>query len=249
MALSRTDMSLASELTRALRERRARRLAERLAAHGGDASRTHLYVSEVGIVRGTGACWRRLWYAVHGAPEDPLGDDSLLTLEIGDRLGWMAANLLAEAGVVEKLELPLQFGEYPLSGRLDVLVSTDRRWVVEVKTTTLKQRSHLPKPEHKAQCLLYIYALRQLPEYADVAGAILVYLFKDPAKGQPVVAEYVVDYDPQEAGAVLYDCLVAWRVANSPRLPGRPRGYAPSKWPCGYCSYRSHCWSGREVAP
>lgn len=242
---TQAQVSLADAFRRALRERRAKKIAERLAAKGGEAGRTHLYVSEVGTVRGEAACWRRLWYEVHGAPQDPLTDDALLNFEIGDRVGWMAANLLAEAGVVEKVELPLSFGDIPLSGRLDILLSRDRK-VVEVKSTTLKQRSYLPKKDHLAQCLLYIHAVRQIPEYSDVSGGIVAYFCKDAAKGQPVLLEFPVEYDPAEAGKILYDFVIAWRVANRPQLPQRPRGYTPSKFPCAYCVYRTHCWSGLD---
>lgn len=210
----------------------------------GKKPRDHLYVSEIGTVQGETACHRRLWYDFHDAPSDPLTPDTLLNFEVGDAVGWRVANLLAKGGHVEKVELPVSLAGGLVTGRTDVLLSKDLR-VVEIKTATLKQRKYLPKPEHLAQCLLYIHALRQYPAYANTCNGVVLYVYKDPARGQPVSDEFPVPYDEQAALNHLRAFREAFRVATSESLPARPDGFSPSGFPCSYCAYRmSTCWSG-----
>lgn len=207
--------------------------------------RTHLYISEVGTVEGASACHRRLWLDVHGASKDVLEPDTLLQFEYGDALGWRVANCLAKGDRVEKIELPLSFAGYPVSGRLDVLLRDG--WVVECKTTTLKARNYVPKPDHMGQANLYAHALTQ--QGHRIHGSIVFYAFRDPAKGQVTSLEFPQPYDPIAAQATLEAFRTAWRVATGKAIPNRPKGFSPSGFPCSYCVLRTACWSRPDPAP
>jgi len=210
-------------------------------------SRDHLYISEAGVVQGESACHRKLWYSFHNAPQDPLTPDTMLNFEVGDAVGWRAANLMAKTGAVEKVELHLALLGGRLTGRLDVLLADDR--VVEVKTTTLKQRKYLPRPEHLTQCLLYIHALRQTPEYARINEGVVLYVLKEPTRGQPVSIEFPALYDAAVVEAALAAFRAAYDVARGDVLPARPQGFSPSSFPCSYCSCSSACWSSFDRTP
>lgn len=224
-------------LDQALRDARAEKDAAR------PEQRTHLYASEVGTVAGEAACHRKLWMAFHDTPKDPLPPDTLLAFEIGDAVGWRIANILAKRGVVEKVELPMAFPGYPVTGRLDILLSRDRT-IVEVKTATQKQRKYLPKVDHIAQCNLYLHGVQQLREYEDVTSGEVLYVFKDAAKGQPIQQSYAVPYDKTLAQETLKAFGAAFDVARGEDMPDRPEGFSPSKFPCSYCAFQTACWSG-----
>lgn len=209
------------------------------------AGRTHLYVSEVGTVIGDSACHRRLWLEAHGAEKAALESDTLLQFEFGDAIGWRVANRLAKGDRVEKIELPLSFDGYPLSGRLDVLLRDG--WVVEVKTTTLKARNYIPKSDHLAQANLYVHALRQ--QGYPVHGSVVFYAFRDPAKGQVVSREFAQPYDPTAAQVLLDAFRAAWEVATGPTIPERPSRFSPSAFPCSYCVMDLSCWSRIDPIP
>lgn len=232
-----TKPSVGDRLEAALRDARAEKDAAR------PEQRTHLYVSEVGTVMGDAACHRKLWLGFHDAPKDPLPPDTLLAFEIGDAVGWRVANVLAKRGIVEKVELPMAFPGYPVTGRLDVLLSRDHE-VVEVKTATRKQAKYLPKADHLAQCNLYVHGVKQFREYADTPGGEVLYAFKDAAKGQPIQASYPVPYDRELAQQTLVAFGAAFDVATGEEMPDRPRGFTPSGFPCSYCQFQKTCWSG-----
>src|SRR3990167_289699 len=103
--------ALEQMLADSLRSDRARRDERR-----GEKQRDHLYVSEVGTFTGDTACLRKLWYSFHNAPQEPLDDNTLVNFTLGDVWGLRIANILSAGGAVQKLELPLDFPGYPISG-------------------------------------------------------------------------------------------------------------------------------------
>ncbi len=237
-------------LDQGLRALDAQKHARYLAAKGlppdaPEPPRTGLYVSEVRKVVGDSACWRDLWFSFHGAPRDQLATEQLLAFQVGDRIEQLYVDALSVTGELARIQVPTPFAGIPISGRLDVLLRRDRR-VVELKSVTVKQWNKLPKQEHLDQTLIYVHGLRLLPDYADVPGGVAVYIAKDAPKGHEGVLEVPVPYDEQRARDLLDTFQFAWAAAAGDTRPQRPTGYIPNEWPCGYCAFRTHCWSGAD---
>jgi CRISPR/Cas system-associated exonuclease Cas4 (RecB family) len=246
MASTVSPPSIKSLLELGFRNMQDRKHERWRAAHGvpagaPDPPRTGLYISEVRKVVGDSACWRALFYDVHEAPRNPLTFEQMQNFEIGDRLEYMYDDALAVSGALEKVQVPIRVPA-PVSGRLDVLLRTDRR-VVEIKTATVKMWSKLPKQEHLDQTLLYIDGLRRLDTYGDVREGVLAYVAKDAPKAHEGVREYPVQWDAAHVEEILEAYHLAWIVASGDTIPPRPKGYSPNAWPCFWCSYSSQCWS------
>jgi CRISPR/Cas system-associated exonuclease Cas4 (RecB family) len=209
--------------------------------------RAGLYVSEVRKVLGDSACWRELFYTVHGAPRDPLTREQRLAFAIGDRIERLYMDALAATGRLEKVQVPTPFEGHPVSGRLDALLRPGDRRVVEVKSVTVKQWHKIPKREHLDQTLMYVYGVRTLQGYADVPGGVTVYVAKDAPKGHAGVKEEPVDFDAPRMKEILESFSLAWVVASGDAIPQRPVGYTMNAWPCAYCAFKTHCWSDRDA--
>lgn len=228
----------------ALNEQRNQRYraAKGLAPDAPEPKRTGLYASEVGTVIGEDACWRKVFYTVAGTQRDPLTTESMLAMAIGDRIEGLYVEALLATGEIEKIQVPIPFTGYPITGRLDVLVRRDRM-PVELKSTTIKVWNHLPKQAHLDQTLMYLHGLRSLTAYADITEALTVYLAKDAPKGHEGIRAYPVQYDPARMREILETYQLAWDAANDAVLPPRPAAFKPGEWPCAYCSWKSTCWS------
>lgn len=225
----------------ALTEARQKRDAERVTG-----KRTYFYVSEVGDVIGDAACPRKTWYAWNNAPKDPMPAETLMAFEIGDVVGLRVANIIAGTGKVEKVELKIDFPGHPVSGRLDVLAVPSLKRVIEVKTTPHRATAYLPKEEHIRQTNLYVHRIRAMEGFEDYDGT-LAYFVKDAAKGQPVILPYRIPYDEKLAVESLEAFHDALWVAEGESRPKRPEGFTQTKFPCGYCSFKTHCWSALDI--
>jgi len=134
-----------------------------------------------------------------------------------------------------------------VTGRLDALTVPKMRRVVEIKSIPHRAAGYIPKDDHVRQLNLYVHRVRQEPGYEDYSGT-LTYLIKDATKGQPVLRAFSVPYDRELALDTLeafHDAL--WMVEGD-EVPPRPEGYTPSRFPCAYCVYASHCWSAPMTA-
>jgi len=220
---------------------RERREAER----GPSGPRDKLYVSEVGTIIGDSACWRKLWYVFHDAPKDSLPPESLMAFEIGDVIGLRISNILAAGDHVQKVQYRLDFSPWPVSGRLDVLLIPKWKRVVEVKSVPCAMLPYLPKQDHVAQLNLYLHGIGKEPEYVGFHGTLL-YVVKDARKGQPVCRAFEVPYDTKAALRTLNAYVRARQAATGPTEPPRPMGFTGSTYPCAYCVFQTHCWSGKN---
>jgi len=212
--------------------------------------RTHLWVSEVGTVYGPSACHRKLWYAFHDAPRDPIPVQTLMAFEVGDVVHIRISTLLASTGRLLKREVYVDLSPWPVKGRLDILTDPRLRRIVEVKTIPYEMHPHIPKEEHIHQLLLYMHYFRMssAPDYEELAGydGSLVYISKNSRKGQPVLWAYRVQYDPARVLSVLGEFLRAYWTARGEEIPERPKGFTHTKYPCAYCVFQTTCWSRLE---
>ena len=237
----KVDQQFYELLYMSLTQVRKRREGER----GPAGPREVLYVSEVGTVIGDAACWRKLWYDFHGTSKDALPPETLIAFEIGDVIGHRISTILAAGDHVQRVEYRLDFAPWPLAGRLDVLLIPTWKRVVEVKSIPYAMLPYLPKADHIAQLNLYLHGIRREPEYTGFDGTLL-YVVKDARKGQAVCRAYEIPYNPETALVTLNAYVRARQAAIGPTVPPRPKGFTTSAYPCGYCVFRTHCWSGKD---
>jgi hypothetical protein len=239
------------------RARRDEEWAENVRQHGGDpAVREKIRVSEVGYATGDAACERRFWYDFHNAPKDSLTMEQLVNMGVSSLAGYWAANTLARSGRVHKVEFKMDFDPFPVSGRLDILCDPETRRVIECKAVTTEQFGHLPKQEHFDQPMLYVWSVRRAtvlgqlePEFIKYTPSVF-YIGRNARKGQPTHEAYVVPYSEERALWLLQELTRVRNVAvNAPTPPDRPKGFSRSDFPCAYCPFKLHCWSGQENLP
>jgi hypothetical protein len=238
------DMELESYLLEALTEQRAKRDAE---SDWHDPTKDpRIHVSEYGEVLGKNACMRKLWYKRHGFKGE-IGEETMMIFEIGNVVGLRLANIIAAQGDVSKVELAGNYDPWPLKGRLDVLTNDKLHRLIDWKTATTKQINYLPKEENFGQANQYMWALRRdNPGRYDDYRVVVVYVFKDPTRGQPPFLAFSRDYDGTRALEFLNASSKAFQIATGPVMPDRPEGFTISKFPCSYCPMAAKCWSKNE---
>lgn len=72
---------------------------------------------------------------------------------------------------------------------------------------------------------------------------VLLYVVKDPTKGEPVLHAYEVPYDSELAEGDKEFLSLIDSMAKEGTDPGRPKEYEKNKFPCSYCSFKTFCWS------
>src|SRR6266480_8093727 len=206
------DIELEQYLLDALHTIRERRVEESNWHDNTEDKRIH--VSEYGEIIGPNACDRKLWYKRHGF-KGVIDSESEMIFEIGHVIGLRFANILAATGDVESVELAGHFSPWPLKGRLDVLTNDKLKKLIDWKTATTKQINYLPKMENFGQANQYMWELRRKDpvRYADYKVEV-VYVFKDPTRGQPPFMAFQMDYNETMALEFLNAASKAYQVAT-----------------------------------
>jgi len=233
--------------------RRDEEWAEKKRQEGSDpGAREKMRASEVGYAIGDSGCGRRIWYDFHNAPREPTTMEQRINMAVsGIAANWIA-NVLARSDRVRKVEFTMDFDPFPVSGRLDVLCDPATKRVLEIKAVTTEQFGYLPKQEHFDQATLYTWALRHAavteraePEYRAYTPSLL-YIARNARKGQPTHEAYAIPYSEPRALWLLNELTKVRTIAVGEKMPDRPKGFARSDYPCAYCPFKFHCWSGQE---
>lgn len=230
--------------------------AERIAAKGTD-KKANPYATDAG------KCVRQVYFSLTGVPQtEPLTTDSYINFGVGHSVEeWLAGCLKASgAEVMQEVRIEIPAGDTVVSGRVDFLLGLkEENALVELKTTSSRamgamlRYGELGKDDHRKQANIYLHAsqLGLLPHKYD--HAYLVYCVKDATRREPPLHAFQVNYDKSAAEADLKSLALIAKMAAAGRDPGIPAEYQAKfaekgktpVFPCGYCSYKTHCWKER----
>ena len=124
-----------------------------------------------------------------------------------------------------------------LGGKIDgIIVSDGKLRVLEIKSCGELPKTD-PKPEHKAQALIYS-AVTGLP-------ASVLYFSRDVVdfKGSLMLKEFPLDDLVDEKRATIYRAALAYFSTRKGILPDIPSHLTTAK-DCGHCPFKDFCWDG-----
>jgi hypothetical protein len=224
----------------------AARLADR-----GTLDKLNPHISDAG------KCPRQVFLSLRNVPEtDPLTADSLVNFGIGHAVEEWFANILMAQGaeILREVRVEIPAGNTKVSGRSDFLVRLpygQRQVLIELKSASSRSMSfgikkgEQGKDDHRRQLNLYLHAsqLGLLPEgWGPFDEGYLVYGVKDATKGEPPFFPYLVAYDEDLALNDLRNLAQLHAVAKlGGDIPIPDESYTKRKFPCGWCSYATHC--------
>lgn len=200
------------------------------------------------------SCLRQAVYVFRGVPKsDPVEQPTKRVFRIGHILHQFAQDaVMGEVGNTIKAfysEVEIDIPELNITGSVDgVLEMSDGTWLVlEFKSTKKSGLAFGLKAEHVVQVACYLHALREhgspareIPPLGDkLTGAIVAYIEKEALE----IREYEVAWTDE-----LREELVARAAALASYETGTalPERVKRTKFPCGYCNYRTLCWEGNE---
>lgn len=125
-----------------------------------------------------------------------------------------------------------------ISGRYDFrLITPEGEFLGEIKTVSQSAQTHLPKPEHVDQLMLYMGIL-------DIRQGVLVYVFRDASTPPDGMSNWLRVYDvalDQKRFWELVERFYRIQAATDATvlLPTLP--HVGRKYPCGWCEWRELC--------
>lgn len=237
----------------ALHHDKAMQDLDRAQAKGGQG-KTNPYITDAGD-----ECERRIWYTLRNYPvTEPYTTDSLANFLLGKSAEEGFARVLEQypdVKVIREVRVELKHGDHVVTGRSDFLLFVPADSIlIEMKTTTrmaMKMNGYKPYPSHASQLNLYLEAAHRglleglrATETGELSGVVFYYL-KDAKKRQKTFYAFDLEWSHAEAMNDL-DRLVALHstaLAYPDMVPDRPKGVDPEKYPCGYCSFKTGCWT------
>lgn len=198
------------------------------------------------------SCLRQAVYGFRGTPKsDPVEAPTLRIFRIGHILHQFAQDaVMAEVGNTIKAfyaEVKIDIPELNITGSVDgVCELEDGTWLVlEFKSTKKSGLAFGLKNEHIVQVSCYMHALREhgspdrdIPPLGEkLTKAIVAYVEKEALE----IHEYVVDWTEDLQEELVARAAALARYETDAGLPDRVKR---TKFPCGYCNYRTLCWEG-----
>lgn len=201
---------------------------------------------------GVGHCQRAESLRVLGYPGEPTTPRQEAIFAAGDRFEdemFEVWDSRYPGQVVRQVEVVHPWGK----GHLDLLVTPAKRYV-ECKTTTEKQRPHLPFASHVEQVQLYFH-YDLWPRWGAEATAEIAYRIKETGE----VLSVPVRYDPAYAEELVARLKTLQDAAAFGVPLPMPEDVSLDRFPCGWtdaggnfvtCAFWRHCWSpeDREAA-
>lgn len=199
-----------------------------------------------------GKCPRQVYYSLRNIPEtNPPDMQSLANFKFGHAAEEGYAQILEQLPGFEKMviirEVRLEIDG--VSGRADfILWDPHLRCIIELKTTKGWQVKFLPNSDHEKQISFYLKAgqLGMLRKYGiepdDCDTGVIVYIRKDATRGYKTILAFDVHYDEAMLDRELDKLATVSQQAKEAIEPPRPKGFTETKFPCGWCSWKDHCW-------
>lgn len=222
--------------------RKAERLAER-----GTLQKQNPYISDAN------KCPRQVYYSLTDSEPEPYDFNTLLTFQIGTTIEGVICEVLGEdAGeLIREHRVEIETPNTVVTGRSDAEMLGVGNHLFEIKSTNSRAMKFMLKDgregqdDHRHQLNLYLHAsqLGLFPEGRKYNSGWLLYIVKDPTRGEECVFPFRVEYDLVMAAndLTLLDTVAAI-VKGGGDIPDRPEGYSKSKFPCSYCNFKDECW-------
>jgi CRISPR/Cas system-associated exonuclease Cas4 (RecB family) len=192
------------------------------------------YPSEIGT------CMRKVYYS-YTIPR-PIKIDLQKIFEVGNIMhDFIAEVLRSEKNPEVKLldsELPfkLDMKDFVISGRIDdllLITASDKKLLVEVKSTSNVEMVDEPRDENVMQLQLYMHVMK-------IHDGVLLYV----DKRNLLTRSFTIAYDEDQAAEALNRFLLLHRALNERALP-EPEGRTTRKgsigWMCKGCEWREEC--------
>lgn len=191
------------------------------------------YPSEIG------GCLRKVWYSYTKQKETE--KEFLKIFEVGNLLHDFIVDVFRSEKTPEvelvSTELPFEIeGEgYTISGRIDdiiIIKVSNKKVLVEVKSTKSVQYNKEPSRQHVMQLQLYLLA-------TGIKEGIILYLEKNTLESK----WYSIEFDENVAKKVLGRFKELNEKLTQEKIPGpEARIKKDMNWMCKYCNYREECY-------
>lgn len=200
------------------------------------ATQTSFYISEAG------KCARGIFLKFKNAPRKDLEANMLRLFDHGEHMHRLIMKPLLSTRdihvVASEVDIPPQ---EIVRGRADAVLSDGKElFVLDIKSmnSMVFRKLQEPKEENVQQVQLYLH-------FFKIKKGMLLYVDKDRLE----LKEFIVDYDPTVAEALLADLSKLKGQIEKNIVPPRIETY-PTNWQCQYCQYKEVCrlTNGEEMS-
>lgn len=187
-----------------------------------------------------------------GVPKEEPDSRVKRILNAGTSGHWRIARYFSRVTLAR--EAPFTDEEHRIRGRCDAIVylppeldpKNNGFYAVEIKTVGsteygLIKGAKEPKPEHRMQCLIYIWGIRRYYKSIPLRGGIVYYEDRD-------TLDYLlfdVEYEEEKLQPLLERVKAILPGLKEGRLP--EDHLPPEHWVHGYCPYLSICEHGQKA--
>ena len=186
-----------------------------------------------------GKCLRMRWLKRKGFECEPFSNRLKRIFSIG-KLGHLyLQEMLEKQGVLIGAEIPVQWQEYELHGRVDALVNIEKYLVYDFKFThsrkILIKKYDTDDLHYIKQVLTYVKRLQK--EYPDLKEARLVYVSRDDWLIKEVSYELTPEWDKE----IEEEMQALWGYWTANDMPPELSSDDQMIWQCRFCNYKQHC--------
>jgi CRISPR/Cas system-associated exonuclease Cas4 (RecB family) len=190
-----------------------------------DREQHHFYITDAG------KCSRATFFKFKNVPREKMDARVLRMFDHGDYMQMQILSTLLSLGIVRASEVNIPPQEL-ISGRADAIITLGNElYVVDFKSmnSMIFKNLSVAKEENINQLQLYLH-------FFKIPKGILLYINKDTLE----LKEFIINYDPTLAQALLKDLSVLKNKLDSNIVPRRLPDY-PENWQCQYCQFKEIC--------
>jgi len=192
-----------------------------------ERTREYLYASDVF------QCQRKILLEFNKLKVPGFDARTLRIFDNGHKVHERVIKYLKDAGYEPEVEINIPSNEPNIHGRLDAKIKENNETkLVEIKSINLKTVLE-PKKEHVAQLHIYMH-------YTSIHKGYLVY----ESKQNQELFFFDVNYSEE-----FWKEIKEWiddtnKMLKENKIPRIPKGFSKSRYPCGWCKFKNHCWGG-----